>query len=38
MDNAIDSVKDAAWKITGTNNQDGVATMIKQVLEDSSWL
>ncbi|CAJ1185348.1 5-amino-6-(5-phospho-D-ribitylamino)uracil phosphatase YwtE [Companilactobacillus paralimentarius] len=35
MDNAIESVKAVAWKITGTNNQDGVATMINQVLDSS---
>lgn len=32
MDNAIEKVKDVAWKTTDTNNQDGVANMIQRVL------
>lgn len=32
MDNAVDSVKDAAWRVTDSNNKDGVASMIKRVL------
>lgn len=32
MENAIDSVKSVAWKITSTNNNDGVAEMIEKVL------
>lgn len=32
MANAIDKVKDVAWNVTDTNNQDGVATMIRRVL------
>ena len=32
MENAIDSVKDVAWKITGNNNHDGVAKMVQRVL------
>lgn len=34
MKNAIESVKDAAWRITDTNNQNGVANMIERVLND----
>lgn len=33
MANAIESVKDVAWKITATNNQDGVAKIIEETLE-----
>lgn len=33
MQNAIESVKDAAWRITDNNNQNGVAKMIEQVLK-----
>ncbi|MQS74887.1 Cof-type HAD-IIB family hydrolase [Companilactobacillus halodurans] len=33
MENAIDSVKDVAWRITQSNNQDGVAKMIDRVLK-----
>ncbi|KRO00176.1 Cof-type HAD-IIB family hydrolase [Companilactobacillus kimchiensis] len=33
MENAIDSVKDVAWRVTTTNNKDGVAKMIQQVLD-----
>ena len=33
MENAIDSVKKAAWKVTGNNNHDGVAEMIQRVLK-----
>jgi len=32
MENAIERVKDVAWKMTISNNQDGVAAMIKRVL------
>lgn len=32
MENAIKNVKDVAWKTTLTNNEDGVAKMIKRVL------
>ena len=33
MEHAIDSVKKAAWKVTGNNNHDGVAEMIQRVLK-----
>lgn len=33
MDNAIESVKNVAWRITDSNNKDGVANMIDRVLE-----
>jgi len=33
MDNALESVKDVAWKITDTNAKDGVANMIDRVLK-----
>lgn len=33
MENAIENVKDVAWKTTLTNNQDGVAAMISRVLK-----
>lgn len=32
MENAIDKVKDVAWKITESNNKNGVAVMIDRVL------
>jgi len=33
MDNALESVKDVAWKITDTNAKDGVGNMIERVLK-----
>jgi len=33
MDNALESVKDVAWRITDTNAKDGVANMIDRVLK-----
>lgn len=33
MDNAIESVKKVAWKVTDNNNHDGVAKMIQRVLK-----
>lgn len=34
MENAIDKVKDVAWKVTKTNNENGVAVMIDRVLNN----
>ena len=34
MGNASQHLKEAAWKVTGTNEEDGVAQMIRTLMEN----
>jgi Cof subfamily protein (haloacid dehalogenase superfamily) len=34
MGNAIDALKQLAWRVTGTNDEDGVAVMLEQLLAE----